>query len=68
MTFWCLEFSKENCEKIWQISAIESKKWWNQQGKGTFLRWYDFITCDYVGYLMYKRHYRLPLSYDLDTF
>ena len=26
---------KKNNEKIWQISAQESEKWWNQQNKDT---------------------------------
>ena len=28
---------QKNKAKIWQISALESKNWWNQQNKGTFL-------------------------------
>ena len=39
--------------KIWQISALETKKWSNQQSKGNCLWYYD-----YMGYLMYQRHYR----------
>ena len=31
-----LNFPK-NQRKIWQISALETKKWSNQQSKGTFL-------------------------------
>ena len=27
----------ENNEKIWQISALGSKKWWSRQNKGTFI-------------------------------
>ena len=35
--FWCHRLYQNTNEKIWQISALESKKWWNQQDKGTFL-------------------------------
>ena len=31
-----IDFPK-NQQKIWQISALESKKWSNQQSKSTFL-------------------------------
>ena len=31
-----IDFPK-NQQKSWQISALESKKWSNQQSKGTFL-------------------------------
>ena len=37
-----IDFPK-NQQKIWQISALESKKWSNQQSKSTFLSiiiWY----------------------------
>ena len=37
-----------NQRKIWQISAQETKKWSNQQNKGTFTYKYD-----YMGYLVY---------------
>ena len=57
-----LNFPK-NQQKIWQISPLETKKWSNQQSKDTFLWYYD-----YMGYLMYKRHYMVPLFYDLTTF
>ena len=30
------DFPKKH-RKIWQISALESKKWWNQQNKGSFI-------------------------------
>ena len=42
-----IDFPK-NQQKIWQISALESEKWSNQQSKCTFLQYYD-----YMGYLMY---------------
>ena len=53
-------FGPKYQQKIWQISALESKKWWNQQNKGTFL-WY------------YNLHMILwaingPLFYDLTPF
>ena len=32
-----LEKNPKNQRKIWQISALEYKKWSNQQTKGTFL-------------------------------
>ena len=32
-----LNFPKKINEKIWQISSLKSKKWWNQQNKATFL-------------------------------
>ena len=34
--FDILDFPKKQ-RKIWQISALESEKWSNQQNKGTFL-------------------------------
>ena len=34
--FGILNFPKKQ-RKIWQISAIETKKWSNQESKGTFL-------------------------------
>ena len=34
--FGILNFPK-NQRKIWQISAVETKKWLNQQSKATFL-------------------------------
>ena len=34
--FGVLNFPK-NQQKIWQISALETKKWSNQQSKGTLL-------------------------------
>ena len=30
-------FGPKYQRKIWQISALEFEKWWNQQNKGTFL-------------------------------
>ena len=38
----------QNQRKIWQISALQTKKCLNQQSKGSFLWWYN-----YMGYLMY---------------
>ena len=35
-----IDFPKTQ-QKIWQISALESKKWGNQQNKGTFLWYYN---------------------------
>ena len=36
---WLFDFLNfpKNQGKIWQISALETKKRWNQQTKGTFL-------------------------------
>ena len=36
---WFFDFLKfpKNQRKIWQISALETKKWSNQQSKNTFL-------------------------------
>ena len=42
MYFWCLKFSK-NQRKIWQISALESKKWLNHKIKAHYN---DFGTND----------------------
>ena len=40
--FNVLNFPKKNTyAKNWQISALESKKWCNQQNKGTFLQYYN---------------------------
>ena len=46
--FGALNYPK-NQQQIWQISTLETKKWSNQQSKGTFLYCYD-----YMGYLMYS--------------
>ena len=35
MSFWCHCLDQNTNKKIWQTSAQKSKKWWNQQSKGT---------------------------------
>ena len=49
--------------KIWQISALGSKKWSNQQSKSTFLL--NMIYILLYGLLMY---YSAFISYGLTTF
>ena len=60
MTFWSLKFSKKNNEKNWQISALEFKKWSDQQNKGT--------SCNTTIYISNVLKTLLPSSYDLTTF
>ena len=58
MFFWCHRLDQNTNEKIWQISALESKIWWNQQDKGTFLQYYNL----HIIYGLFN------VSYDLTTF
>ena len=58
-----IDFPEKNNEKIWQISALESKKWSNQQSKSTFLL--NMIYILLYGLLMY---YSAFISYGLTTF
>ena len=41
MSFWCHRLDQNTNEKNLTISALESKKWWNQQNKGTILQYYN---------------------------
>ena len=45
-------FGPKYKQKFLTISALESKKCWNQQNEGTFLHYYNL-------HLMCKRHYRV---------
>ena len=56
MSFWCPEFSIKDNEKIWQISALESKKWTNKKNKCVFLWYYNLNIITWTIYLMYQIH------------
>ena len=57
--FWCLKFSK-NAKKVLQISALESKKWWNHKTKAHF----NDLDTNYV-HIMYRK---VSLFYWFDHF
>ena len=55
--------------KFWRISALKSKKWWNQQNKGTFLL-YNTLNSpyNYMTYVNYKIIRKSLYFVDLTTF
>ena len=72
MFFWCHRLDQKTNEKIWQNSALESKKWTNQQNKGTILQYYAlkrlYNTIVYIQYLMHNIIRKCLSFVDLTTF